>query len=90
MEDDQIKIIQQSIDQIAERNKRVEADKAWERSLTRISSITLLTYVIAATWLYSIGASNYLLSAMLPALGFLLSVQSLPLIKRWWIKRNIK
>ena len=72
---------------IKERNRRVEADKAWERSGFRILSITVATYIIASVVMYAIGIANYLLSALIPAIGYFLSTQSLPIIKRWWIKR---
>jgi hypothetical protein len=72
---------------IKERNRRVEADKAWERSGFRILSITIITYIIASLVMGAIGIANYLLSALIPAIGYFLSTQSLPIIKRWWIKR---
>jgi hypothetical protein len=71
---------------IKERNRRVEADKAWERSGFRIFSITAITYIIASFVMYAIGIANYLLSALIPTIGYFLSTQSLPVIKRWWIK----
>jgi uncharacterized membrane protein YiaA len=78
------------IDKIKERNRRVEADKAWERSKTRIFSITAITYIVASIVLYMIGVSNYLLGALIPTVGYFLSTLSLPFLKRWWISRRIK
>ena len=79
--------ISEAIERIHERNARVEADKAWERSPVRIGFIAVITYVCAAILLRLIGASNYLLSALVPVLGFVLSTQSLPFVRAWWLKR---
>ena len=80
--------LQQDIRQIKERNRRVEADKAWETSFFRVSTITIITYFVVVIFLYVIEANNIFLSALVPAAGFVLSTQSLPLLKRWWIKNR--
>ena len=77
--------IEQQLEVIRQRNKRVEADKAWEASAVRIASICLITYLIAATLLYAIGAQRFWLDALVPPLGFFLSTRSLPAIKSWWL-----
>lgn len=84
---DPIKKLEDEIAVIKERNLRVEADKAWETSNFRIFSITIITYIVAALVLCLIGAKNFLLNALVPTAGFFLSVQSLPAVKRWWIKK---
>lgn len=78
------------IESIKERNKRVEADKAWETSKTRVLSILVMTYIITAIVFYFIGVKNFMLSALIPTVGFFLSTQSLPFIKRAWINKFIK
>ena len=82
--------ISDAIERIHERNARVEADKAWEQSLTRIASVAVITYLCAAFVLWTIGIPNYLLSAMVPVIGFVLSTQSLPSIKAWWVRRYLR
>lgn len=76
--------IEHEIAAIKERNLRVEADKAWETSQLRIISIALITYVIASLVLYLIGVNNFLLSALVPTVGYYLSTRSLPFIKKRW------
>jgi hypothetical protein len=73
---------------IKERNNRVESDKAWETSKTRKLVIFVLTYMVAAVWLYLIKDPNFFLNAFVPCLGWLLSTLTLPFIKRWWIEKN--
>ena len=82
--------IEKEITSIKERNVKVEADKAWETSFCRVGLISLATYIIASFVLYGIGVQNFLLNALIPTVGYLLSAQSLPFIKHWWIKRYLK
>jgi hypothetical protein len=76
----------QSIQDILERNSRVELDKAWETSLTRRAVIATITYSVAALFMYRIGVESFLLNACIPTGGYLLSTLSLPWIKRHWCK----
>ncbi|OGZ67095.1 MAG: hypothetical protein A3D35_01535 [Candidatus Staskawiczbacteria bacterium RIFCSPHIGHO2_02_FULL_34_9] len=78
------------IELIKERNKRVEADKAWETSRFRIFSLCLITYIITAIVFYFIGVKNYLLNAFIPTVGFYLSTQSLPFLKKFWVDKIYK
>lgn len=80
--------IEERLNKIEERNKRVELDKSWETSCVRIISVSFITYVAAFFALYSIGASKPYLSALIPVLGFILSTQSIPVIKKYWIKNK--
>ncbi len=76
----------EEIQQIQQRNKRVEIDKAWEISWTRRSFVALVTYGLASIWLELIGANDPLLNALVPAGGYLLSTLTLPFLKSWWMK----
>lgn len=80
--------IEKEIELIKERNQKVEADKAWETSSFRTILIAVATYFVTAIFLYFVGVQNSLLSALVPAIGFYLSTQSLPFIKDWWIKNH--
>lgn len=84
------KKIEEEINTLHERNRRVEADKAWETSAFHIGAIMVITYFIASIILYTIGVKKYLLNALLPAIGYFLSTQSLPQIKEWWIKKYFR
>lgn len=82
--------LEQRIQKIEERNLRVEADKAWEKSALRVSSIMLVTYLIAFGVLVVIGNDNALRNALIPTLGYFLSVQSLPFLKQSWVSRYLE
>jgi len=77
---------QKEIEEIKTRNQRVEADKAWETSKTRIVILVLITYILATLVMYIIGVENPHLNSLIPTLGFVLSVQSLPFFKKIWLK----
>jgi len=86
----EIEEIKREINLIKERNQRVEIDKAWETSIFRIVFVLIMTYIITAVVFYFIGINNFLLNALIPAVGFYLSTQSLPFIKKWWIDKFYK
>ena len=88
--EDRINKLEEEIILLKNRNKKVEANKAWEISRIRTFLILVLTYMFASTALFVIGANNFLLGAIIPTLGYFLSMQSLPFIKRWWIENYIK
>ncbi len=74
------------IETIMERNKRVEADKAWETSFTRRGIIAVLTYIIIVIFLMMIKIPNPWLNALVPTAGFVLSTLTLASFKKWWLK----
>ena len=82
--------LKQEIEKIKQRNARVEKDKAWETSWARKVFIAASTYVLIATFLYSIGNDKPLLNAVIPSLAYLLSTASLGLIKGWWLSKRTK
>jgi hypothetical protein len=82
--------IRTQIRKIDERNKRVEADKAWETSWARKAVISLFTYVFAVIVLISIRAPEPYLNAMIPTLGFLLSTMTFGFLKERWIASMYK
>ncbi|HQI26215.1 MAG TPA: hypothetical protein PLY95_03155 [Candidatus Paceibacterota bacterium] len=86
--EEEIQKLKQELDTIKERNNRVEGDKAWETSYFRVILISLITYVLASITFYLIGNPNYFLNALIPTLGYFLSTQSLPFIKKWWINKS--
>jgi len=77
--------LEQEIIALKERNAKVEADKAWETSLTRKLLIILLTYTIMTSVFYSMKTPQPFLNALIPTLGFFLSTLSMNLIKSIWI-----
>ena len=88
MNDSELDIIRAEIAEIKERNQRVERDKAWEISRFRQLLLVGITYISTSVVFYFIDVKEPLLNALIPTVGYFLSVQSLPLVKAWWIKRK--
>ena len=81
--------LEKEIEQIKQRNKRVELDKAWETSWTRKICIMILTYIIVIVYSYVIrNYDNIFLSSLVPVIGFTLSTLSLKLIRKIWETNN--
>ena len=78
--------LEKQIQQILERNEKVEKNKAWETSWTRRFCIALVTFVCAFLFLKMIGAEKSLLAAVVPTAGFLLSSLSLNSVRKIWEK----
>ena len=77
--------VEDRLQAIEKRNKRVELEKAWETSVTRKMSIALLTYGTAFLFLWIIGNPDPVTNSLVPMGGYVLSTLSIPSIKRVWI-----
>lgn len=82
----EIEKLQERISKIEDRNKKVEADKAWETSNLRRFSIAILTYFIVVSFFFAIDAQRPFINALVPTAGFILSTLSLPIAKNLWTK----
>jgi len=82
----EIEQIKAEINEIKERNKRVESDKAWETSFTRKILIAVLTYIIVVIFFYFANLPKPFVNAIIPALAFIISNLSISLFKKWWLK----
>jgi hypothetical protein len=81
--------LQKQIQELKNRNKRVERDKAWETSMTRKIAIMLLTYMVIVIFFFVAKLPDPFINAIVPSLAFLLSTLTMPLVKAWWMKKNI-
>ena len=87
---DEIEKLKEKIQNLEERNQKVESDKAWETSRFRVVLITVVTYIVASLVLRVIGVGNPFLNSLIPTIGYFLSTLSLPFIKKWWTKNKNK
>lgn len=78
--------LEQRVQKIEERNRGVEADKAWEVSWARRLLLAALTYIVVTLFIWSIGVPNPLLSGLVPVAGFLISMLTVPFFKRLWLR----
>lgn len=78
--------LEERIVAIEKRNKKVEADKAWEGSWTRKILLMIFTYLAIALYLKFVVRIDPWVNAIVPAIGFLLSTLTLPWFKKLWIQ----
>ena len=83
------KEIKNILNEIKERNRKVELDKAWETSYTRRILLMIFTYLAIGTYLQVIDVPSPWLNAIVPAVAFMLSTLTLPFFKKMWL-RNYK
>lgn len=83
-----VKELEKDIDGIKERNRRVEADKAWETSGIRRAFIGVFTYVLVVILMMMLDVERPLFSAIIPSAAYLISTFSLGALKSWWLKRR--
>ena len=82
--------LKKEIEEIKQRNKRVELDKKWETSWTRKLCIMVLTYVVVVVYTTIITKiTNVWLSSLVPVIGFTLSTLSLKMVRKIWEKNNV-
>ena len=87
---DKLKELENKIEKIEARNKKVEADKAWEVSYIRRILLVVFTYLSIGFYLNAVKIERPWLNAIVPSVGFLLSTLTLPLFKNLWLKRRNK
>jgi hypothetical protein len=84
--EERVKKLENEINVIKSRNKRVEANKAWETSLFRILIISGMTYLASAIVFTVVKIPSPLQNALIPTIAFFISMQSLPFIKKMWME----
>ena len=80
-------LMKEEIQALKERNKKVEADKAWETSFTRRTVIAVMTYIVVVIFLILIKIPSPFLNALVPTIGFILSTLTLTFIKNKWLSK---
>ncbi|MFA6254713.1 MAG: hypothetical protein WC675_01615 [Patescibacteria group bacterium] len=78
--------LEQKIQQIEQRNQRVEADKAWEKSWTRRLLLLLFTYLAVGVYMQAINLPDPWLNAIVPSVAFMISTLTMPFFKKVWLK----
>lgn len=82
------KTLEERLAIIESRNKRVEADKAWETSWTRRLSIMVLTYIVVVVYLRFVVHIDPWINALVPVIGFLLSTLTVSVLKNIWLGKR--
>ncbi len=83
-----VRQLEKEIAEIKARNRRVEADKAWETSWARRIIVFALTYAVIVIFFASAKLPDPFANALVPALAFVLSQLSLPFFRKIWLSRH--
>ncbi len=83
-----MKYLEERVRAIEDRNRLVEAEKAWEVSLARRGILLVLTYIAIGVYLNLIKVSEPWIAAIVPALAFTISTLSMPFFKKIWLSRK--
>ncbi|EKD85457.1 MAG: hypothetical protein ACD_38C00019G0002 [uncultured bacterium] len=78
--------LEEELNKIKERNRRVEREKAWEISWTRKIMVAVLTYIVVAVFFFYLRTPDPMETAIVPTIAFLLSTMSAPFIKKLWLR----
>ena len=81
-----LKDLEQEIANIKERNKLVEADKAWETSFSRKILIAVITYFVIVLFFSAANLQKPFINAIVPTIAFTLSTLSLPFFRKLWLR----
>lgn len=73
------------LDKLEARNKRVEADKAWETSWVRRLIIMCLTYLTVVCYLSIVVHIDPWINAVVPVAGYFVSTLTVSLVKNRWV-----
>ncbi|MCX6808546.1 MAG: hypothetical protein NTW50_02675 [Candidatus Berkelbacteria bacterium] len=82
---EELESLKLEVAKIKDRNSAVEADKAWETSISRRLLLIIFTYLAIGLYLSAIKIHSPWLNAIVPATGFLLSTLTLNLFKKIWL-----
>lgn len=82
--------LEERISKLEARNKRVEADKAWETSWIRRGLIMLLTYLTVVFYLHFVIHINPWINALVPVIGYFVSTLTIRFVKVRWIAAKSK
>lgn len=78
--------LQNEIDNLKDRNKRVEAEKAWETSWQRKISILIITYILMSLIFFTLENPHPLTNAIIPTLGYFLSTLTFWVLQKQFLK----
>jgi hypothetical protein len=79
--------LEERVDRLEARNRRVEADKAWEISWTRRFVLMILIYVIVVFYLRFVVHIDPWINGLVPVIGYFLSTLTISFLKNRFMVR---
>lgn len=80
--------LENRIEKLEARNRRVEGDKAWETSWTRRLSIMLLVYITIVFYLRFVVHIDPWINGLVPVIGYFVSTLTVGFLKQHWLDRK--
>lgn len=82
--------LKKEVEKIQARNRRVEADKAWETSWTRRALLFGLTYIVVVIFYVVAELPNPLTNGLVSSAAFVVATSTVPHVKKWWLTKSRK
>lgn len=82
--------LEERVEKLEARNRRVEADKAWETSWMRRIAIMVLIYITIVFYLHFVIHINPWINGLVPVIGYFVSTLTISRLKNNWQDRNSK
>lgn len=82
--------LEERVARLEARNRRVEADKAWETSWTRRLALMMLIYIIVVFYLKFVVHIDPWINALVPVIGYCLSTLTISFLKKRFTDRQRK
>ena len=79
--------LEERVEKLESRNRRVEANKAWETSWTRRLSIMVLIYLTIVFYLHFVIHINPWINGLVPVIGYFISTLTISKLKAIWSQR---
>ncbi|HYH36269.1 MAG TPA: hypothetical protein VD706_02095 [Candidatus Saccharimonadales bacterium] len=80
--------LEERVAKLEARNRRVEADKAWETSWTRRLALTLFIYITVVFYLHFVIHINPWINGLVPVIGYFVSTLTVSFLKRRFTDRQ--
>jgi len=82
---ERLRALEETVEELRDRNRRVESEKGWETSLSRKILLSGLTYGITALVFWKIAVPDPLANALIPTTGYVISTLTIPWAKQIWV-----
>jgi hypothetical protein len=79
--------LEERVSKLEARNRKVEADKAWEVSWTRRLALMLLIYVTVVFYLHFVIHIDPWVNAFVPVIGYFFSTFTISFLKKRFVSR---
>ncbi|NJL46904.1 MAG: hypothetical protein HC929_04620 [Leptolyngbyaceae cyanobacterium SM2_5_2] len=84
---ERLRVLEAAVEELRDRNRRVEREKGWETSLSRKILLSALTYGITALVFWKIAVPDPLANALIPTTGYVISTLTIPWAREIWVAR---